>query len=72
MLDSQAVAKAAGAGTLAFGLKTSGGRIGPAVRRLTDGTVSNDAVRAMEREALRHRLLQMILRNEQMRRRMPR
>jgi len=72
MLDSQAVAKAAGAGTLASGLETSGGRIGPAVRRLTDGAVSNDAVRANEREAVRHRLLQMILRNEQLRRWRPR
>ena len=72
MFDSQAVAKAVDAGALAFGLEAGGSRKGPAVRRLIGKTVSIDAIRTIEKEALRHRLLQMILRNEQMRRRMPR
>jgi len=72
MFDSQAVSEAVDAGPLAFGLASRGGRKCPAVRRLTAGTVSNDPARAIEREALRHRLLQMILRNEQMRRLRPR
>lgn len=72
MLDSQAVAKAAGAGALAFGLEAGSGRNRPLFRRRTDGPVSNRGARASEREALRRRLLKMILRNEQMRRLKPR
>ena len=71
MIGSQAVAKVAGAGATAFGPKTSDGRAN-GFRRLRDAAVSNDAAREMERKALRHRLLQMILRNEEMRRRRPR
>lgn len=72
MFDSEAAADAIGSGALAFGVETGLGRIGPAVRRLADRTASNDAVRAIKREALRHRLLEMILRNERRRKLKPR
>jgi hypothetical protein len=72
MLDSKPVADAIGSSALAFGVETRPGRIGPASRPLAEGRASDDPLLAIQRQALRHRLLEMILRNEQRRKLKPR
>lgn len=72
MFDSNAIADAIGSGALAMGVETGSRRIDPAVRLRTDGPASHDLLLAVERQALRHRLLELILRNEQRRKLKPR
>jgi hypothetical protein len=68
MFHSEAVA----AGGLTFRLDAGMDRIGPAAPSLTQGTVSGNAIRAQQKEALRRRLVEVILRNEQLRKLKPR
>ena len=72
MMHFEAVADAVGTGNLKPERETGVGRLGSAACRVTHGTISVEAVRAQKREALRRRLLEIILRNEELRNQKPR
>ena len=72
MMHFEAVADAVDTGNLNPARETGVGRIDPAARRVTRGMVSVEAVREQKRVALRRRLLEIILRNEELRNRKPR
>ena len=68
MFHSEAVANGAGTGALTLGLRTGLRRIDPAAYRPALRADAEDPLHAHLRHDLRHRLLEMILRNEQRRR----
>ena len=72
MFQSETMAEAVGAGAVAFRLDDGVGRIGPAARRPAGPTGAEAPGGPHDREALRRRLLEMILRKEQLRRVRPR
>lgn len=67
MFHSETVAERVGAGALAFRLDDGVGRIGPPARRLARPAGAEAAGSPQDREALRRRLLEMILRKEHLR-----
>jgi len=68
MFHSETMTQAVGAGALAFRLDDGVGRIGRAARRPAGPTGAEATGGPHDRQALRRRLLEMILRKEQLRR----
>ena len=72
MATLEAVAEPSSTDAMASPPEINARRTGPAGRRLAEEHASQDPVRQSEKEVLRRRLLEMILRNEQLRRARPR